>query len=146
MLKAAKVQGEKNTSALQSIEKNSEETTTTIKELSSRLKTIESHEQKKQKQEAEEEFQKVLYWLSPLDYRAKHERIIEDCYRESGQWFIDNEEFIEWSKGNSFTLRCFADAGSGKVNLIAIVKLKSANPFVDYLGLHSDKSSTVPKR
>jgi hypothetical protein len=116
MLKKAQVVGERNASTLQTIEKNSEETTITIKQLSSRLKTIESHEEKMRRQEAEEEFQRVLSWLSPLDYRGKHERIIEGCYRESGQWFIDNEEFVEWSKGNSFTLRCFADAGSGKVS------------------------------
>lgn len=56
----------------------------------------------------------IARWLSPLKDQARQKELSTDrC--QVGQWLLDSEEFKYWVIGQSWHLRCYGDAGSGKV-------------------------------
>lgn len=90
----------------------------TLLELRDRMQRVELRGERTQQNEEENERQKILAWLSPLylEYVAKQQRLVEECFPPSCQWFLDSEEFVHWSQGNRpWQLQCFGVAGSGKV-------------------------------
>jgi hypothetical protein len=64
-------------------------------------------------------------WLSSDDFAAQHADYIARRQAETGRWFLDSSEFIEWVHGASQTLFCPGIPGAGKTMMAAIA--------VDYL-------------
>lgn len=92
--------------------------TVALPDIQERLKRVELQGEKRQQGEEEAKKEKILAWLSPLyiEYVLKQQRLVEECYLPSCQWFLDSEEFAGWSQGNRpWQLECFGVAGSGKV-------------------------------
>jgi hypothetical protein len=136
LLQSTKTLAIDSNSLLHGMQKDGKDTVVSIKELSSQLKRI---EELKIQQGTEEERRRMLSWLSPLtaNYESKHQRLIEDCSKYCAQWFLESEEFCEWSKGIGFQLKCYGDAGSGKVRDIAqVFTLMNGNSATPRLRCH----------
>ena len=50
--------------------------------------------------------QKVLYWLSPLNFASRHADIMSRRQKGTGEWLIDSDEFQDWSSGRQRMLWC----------------------------------------
>ena len=64
---------------------------------------------------------KILAWLSPLNFRAKHQDVLSNHHSGTGQWFFDTPEFISWRYGDSEAMWCNGIPGAGKTILASIV-------------------------
>lgn len=115
---AVQTDGKDTNTRVKNIETMSTVADAALSEIQDRLKRVELQGEKIQQGEEEAEKEKILAWLSPLyiDYVLKQQRLVEECYLPSCQWFLDSEEFTGWSQGNRpWQLQCFGVAGSGKV-------------------------------
>jgi hypothetical protein len=116
-----------------SIVKNIEvQNSTAFTELNKRLQLFEVRDQKAQQKENEQELQNMLTWLCPLSFNAKQQRLVEEAFRPSVQWFLDSEEFVHWCKGRPWPLRCYGNAGSGKVPINDFAVREIAHLFPDH--------------
>jgi hypothetical protein len=103
---------------IKQIEEDTKDSKTTLLELRDRMQRVELLGEKTQHSDEEQEKQKIISWLSPLylEYSIKQQRLVEECFPPSCQWFLNSEEFARWSQGNRpWQLQCFGVAGSGKV-------------------------------
>ena len=75
----------------------------------------------KRREREEEERQKIEEWLSPLNFQAKQIELFEMA-AQTGQWFLEGPSFNSFALGEIDELRCYGDAGSGKVNLYLSIK------------------------
>jgi hypothetical protein len=103
----------KNHIMLNNVQVIAKDTKLGVQEINVKLEQLQS---KQQVELAQDELEKIVSWLTPLKFDAKQQRLIEGCFQPSTRWFLETEEFIEWSKGGTFQLRLFGDAGSGKVS------------------------------
>lgn len=39
---------------------------------------------------------KVLEWLTPVDYEETHQRHFKKHFANTGQWLIENDQFVSW--------------------------------------------------
>ncbi|KAH7353153.1 hypothetical protein BKA66DRAFT_516228 [Pyrenochaeta sp. MPI-SDFR-AT-0127] len=62
----------------------------------------------------------IMDWLSSADFPAQQSDFISHRQGETGQWFLDSPEFIEWVQGSSQTLFCPGIPGAGKTMMAAI--------------------------
>jgi len=46
-----------------------------------------------------EKRRKILEWLSVGDFSARHEELRKTRIKDSGRWFLDLEEFVNWVNG-----------------------------------------------
>jgi len=67
-----------------------------------------------------EEFRRILDWISPIDHGAQQSDFISRRQKGTGQWLLDSVEYQEWLK-TSKTLFCPGIPGAGKTILTAIV-------------------------
>jgi len=67
---------------------------------------------------------KILEWLSPATFNAKHDELRKTRIINSGQWFVESEPFKQWM------------LGSGRPNLVA------EGIRAVLLRLHSDNSGS----
>jgi hypothetical protein len=51
--------------------------------------------------------QDVVNWLSPLDFRGKQMETLGRRHPETGQWFLDLDEFRDWLSGTKKALWCY---------------------------------------
>ena len=58
------------------------------------------------KQYLDEEQQKVLEWLSPLNFASKQVDTFERHQRGTGQWLFEEEMFKAWLAGGKNALWC----------------------------------------
>jgi len=65
----------------------------------------------------EKEREKIMAWLSPLEFYKRHDTVIKDSF-PTGQWLFDSPEFRAWILGRPWTLWCYGDPGAGKVCLL----------------------------
>ncbi len=65
----------------------------------------------------EKEREKIMAWLSPLEFYKRHDTVIKDSF-PIGQWLFDSPEFRAWILGRPWTLWCYGDPGAGKVCLL----------------------------
>lgn len=73
---------------------------------------IERREKEKQRQKKKADA--VAAWLSPFNFAARQEDIFEASF-PIGRWLLDSEYFKIWAAGAPWFLRCYGDAGAGKV-------------------------------
>lgn len=64
---------------------------------------------------------KILAWLSPLDFRAKHHDVLSNHHPGTGQWLFEMPEFISWRYRDSKAMWCTGIPGAGKTILASIV-------------------------
>ena len=69
-----------------------------------------SHKTKEMKHRKE----KIVRWLSSLDFLARQEEVFDECF-DTSQWLIGSEEFRAWCSGRPWTLFVEGAPGTGKV-------------------------------
>ena len=64
---------------------------------------------------------RIMRWLSPLEPNNRHQSVRTDRFDGVGDWFIETNEFQEWSCGKSgadkAVLFCSGNPGVGKTYL-----------------------------
>ena len=75
--------------------------------------------------ERELQMDKIMEWLSPLEFRHREEQIIKQCFpltgkRYGGRWLLNTQMFEEWAAGRRSKMLCYGQAGAGKVYHIII--------------------------
>ena len=50
--------------------------------------------------------QKIIDWISPLDFRGKQEEVLADHEPGTGQLFLQSPKFKEWVDGRTKVLWC----------------------------------------
>ncbi|KAI5809063.1 hypothetical protein DFH27DRAFT_542365 [Peziza echinospora] len=68
----------------------------------------------------QEERQKVLNWLSPLAFWNVHNEKYGRSEEGTGQWFLDQPEFVRWLSASKSKLFCPGIPGAGKTILASI--------------------------
>lgn len=76
-------------------------------------------------QKIDQERQEVGNWLSPFDFRAIQQDILQRCHAGTGKWMLESNKFQQWSSSHNETLWCPGIPGAGKTYLASIV--------IDYL-------------
>ena len=71
--------------------------------------------------EPDQKRQRIISWLSPLNFRQKQENVFADSCVDTGQWFLKSEQFRNWFNGRIKNLWCHGAPGSGKTVLSSIV-------------------------
>ncbi|KAJ7270941.1 ankyrin repeat-containing domain protein [Mycena rebaudengoi] len=74
------------------------------------------------------EREKIIDWLSPPNFFARHADIFGTRQKGTGLWFLDEVQFQDWLYSSGGTLWCYGIPGAGKTVLMSIV--------VDYLRNH----------
>jgi hypothetical protein len=75
----------------------------------------------------EEELDKLLQWISPLEPQKRHHYIKSNRFENAGNWFLKTPEFDTWcngdgsSEGFSPLLACYGIPGTGKSVLRSVV-------------------------
>jgi hypothetical protein len=47
-----------------------------------------------------EERQRILEWLWPGDFWQRHEELAKDRVHDTGNWFLESDEYKNWATGN----------------------------------------------
>ncbi|VUC35512.1 unnamed protein product [Clonostachys rosea] len=63
----------------------------------------------------------ILEWLISIDYGPMQSDIIKLRQPETGQWFLNTDEYRMWVSGNNNTLYCPGIPGAGKTMITSIV-------------------------
>ena len=80
------------------------------------LVTYERRRDDKERKEKEEaERAAIEQWLSPLENLARQRKLFANSF-PTGQWLLDSLAFKHWATGRPWYLRCYGEAGSGKVS------------------------------
>ena len=77
-----------------------------------------------QKWRFDEEAQKILSWLSPLDFYDRYRDLLSVRHHATGSCFLEHHKFLAWrdaSAGASRGLWCVGSMGTGKSVLLASV-------------------------
>ncbi len=72
-------------------------------------------EDKERREEEKGEKEALEKWLSPLESLARQKELFANSF-PTGQWLLDSLAFKHWSAGRPWYLRCYGEAGSGKVS------------------------------
>ena len=67
------------------------------------------------------EREKLLTWISPLDFQPKHFDVINKHHPGTGKWMLETSEFVAWRKGETKLLWCTGIPGAGKTVLASII-------------------------
>ncbi|KAI5781717.1 ankyrin repeat-containing domain protein [Peziza echinospora] len=66
------------------------------------------------------ELNKMKKWLHPLDFGPEHSRNLRNWQPGTGQWFLDDEKYVDWRHGVNRVLICEGNPGAGKSTLVAM--------------------------
>lgn len=64
--------------------------------------------------------QRIISWLSPLDFWQKQDNVFSDAHPGTGQWFLKSKSFTRWLDGDTENLWCYGAPGSGKTVIASI--------------------------
>src|SRR4051794_39963409 len=73
--------------------------------------------------------QKILDWLTPIDYGPQQSDYLKRRQPETGQWLLDSAEYQAWQKADKQTLFCPGIPGAGKTVLTSIIIDDLCNRF-----------------
>ena len=79
----------------------------------------------------DKERQKVLDWITPIDYATQQSDFISRRQEGTGQWLLDSDEFQAWVETDKQTLFCPGIPGAGKTILTSSVVEELINRFHD---------------
>lgn len=74
--------------------------------------------------------EKVLSWLSPVDFRKDHDGASEARVEGTGQWFLSSPEFVRWRDGAQETLFCSVRNSFGPSSLLGALQVMRHNSSV----------------
>lgn len=80
-----------------------------------------------------DEDNKILDWLTSIDYATQQSYFINRRQTGTGQWFLDSEEFQTWLNTDKQTLFCPGIPGAGKTFITSVV--------IDYIQTNYKNSS-----
>ncbi|KAI5816223.1 hypothetical protein BZA77DRAFT_293625 [Pyronema omphalodes] len=71
----------------------------------------------------DEEMQSLLKWISPLNPQTKHTYLRSKRVQNTGNWFLETEEFQNWRDGSDRIkiLGCYGIPGAGKTFISSLV-------------------------
>lgn len=69
----------------------------------------------------DQEYQRMLDWLSPTDYGLEQSDLIARRHPNTGRWLLDSPEFQRWLETPNATMFCPGIPGAGKTILAASV-------------------------
>ena len=90
-------------------------------ELDNKLEGVSRGVNEIRSQQRDQEHQATLEWLSPIDYALQQRDYISKRQPETGQWFLDSQQFKTWLNAGKQTLFCPGYPGAGKTLLTSIV-------------------------
>lgn len=64
---------------------------------------------------------KVLAWVSPIDFLAKHIDISNTRHPGTGEWLLYSEKFQEWERATGRAIWCPGVPGAGKTVLASLI-------------------------
>ncbi|KAL8759293.1 MAG: hypothetical protein Q9184_003678, partial [Pyrenodesmia sp. 2 TL-2023] len=64
--------------------------------------------------------QRIISWLSPLNFWQKQDNVFSDAHPGTGQWFLKSNSFTRWLDGDTENLWCYGAPGSGKTVIASI--------------------------
>ena len=67
-----------------------------------------------------EHHEKLISWLSPIDFPSQQSDIMHRRQEGTGQWFLDSTEFVTWRSQPKAELFCPGIPGAGKTMIAAI--------------------------
>ena len=73
------------------------------------------------RQTDEQEFRKIIEWISPSDHAAQHCDFLARREQGTGKWLLESEKFKNWRDTPGSHLYCPGIPGSGKTILTSIV-------------------------
>ncbi|KAJ7742073.1 hypothetical protein B0H16DRAFT_1728330 [Mycena metata] len=82
----------------------------------------------------DEDHQKIINWLSPINFFLRHAAITEMREKGTGEWLLKHPLFEKWESGLGNTLWCHGIPGAGKTVLASMV--------VNYLSTQSQGNNT----
>jgi hypothetical protein len=65
--------------------------------------------------------QKILDWLTPVDYGPQHSDYLKRRQRGTGQWLLDSAKYQTWLNIGKQALFCPGIPGAGKTILTSII-------------------------
>ncbi|RFU72749.1 serine threonine- kinase chk2 [Trichoderma arundinaceum] len=65
--------------------------------------------------------QKIIHWISPLSFRARHVSILESVQPGTGTWLLEHATFRNWVNSTSGILWCPGIPGAGKTRLSSLI-------------------------
>ncbi|KAL2073364.1 hypothetical protein VTL71DRAFT_10688 [Oculimacula yallundae] len=63
----------------------------------------------------------ILEWLSPPGESKSTSEIFATLHPGTGQWLLEESEYVDWTGGQSSMLWCYGDPGTGKSVLASLV-------------------------
>ncbi|KIM27885.1 hypothetical protein M408DRAFT_310306, partial [Serendipita vermifera MAFF 305830] len=82
-----------------------------------------------------EERQKILDWVSPINFFARQDEIFSKRQADTGTWLLENDDFKKWKSGEEKMLWCSGIPGAGKTVLAATVMHHLRKEFIRDVGL-----------
>ncbi|KAI5792890.1 hypothetical protein FPQ18DRAFT_19519 [Pyronema domesticum] len=99
----------------------------------------------------------LLRWISPLEPQARHQDIRSKRLRDTGNCFLETEDFREWCDGDGHkghnVFRCYGIPGSGKTVMSSLVidhlssRFSGMNVIIAffYFDYHNQRYKSAPK-
>ncbi|CAJ0548883.1 Ff.00g024960.m01.CDS01 [Fusarium sp. VM40] len=69
----------------------------------------------------DEEAIKIISWISPISFHAKHIDILERVEPGTGTWLIEHDTVQGWLRGDINVLWCPGIPGAGKTSLVSLI-------------------------
>lgn len=85
------------------------------------LRITQHNEVKTEQEQDSARHQRILEWISPLDYPAQQRKIIKRKHEGTLQWFIEAPEMTRWLSEANGALFCPGIPGAGKTTAAATV-------------------------
>ncbi|KAM0541045.1 hypothetical protein ACHAPJ_013405 [Fusarium lateritium] len=92
-----------------------------ISSIDDQMKTFTQHKESEKDKADREEHDKILDWLTSLDYTAKYNQYMDICQPGTGQWFLDSDTYTDWKSTTGDALLCHGVPGVGKTILASII-------------------------
>ncbi|CEJ81162.1 hypothetical protein VHEMI01306 [[Torrubiella] hemipterigena] len=85
------------------------------------LANVKSGIQKWEESQEQQHRQKVISWITPVDYSLNHAAFANQCQENTGQWILDSAEFQSWLQEKKATLFCTGIPGAGKTIITSTI-------------------------
>ncbi|KAL2870702.1 ankyrin repeat domain-containing protein [Aspergillus lucknowensis] len=71
--------------------------------------------------QTDEEYNRILDWLSPNNYAAQQNDFLSQQQEGSGQWLLGASQFCDWVQQDKATLFCPGIPGAGKTIMVSMI-------------------------